>query len=59
MQLEKHSPYEDEIFLTSNKIQINDPRIFFLKAYIPLIEDNYEFNDCKSDDLFIVIANLL
>lgn len=35
---------EDEIFLTStNKIKLKDPRIFFLKAYVPLIEMNYDF----------------
>jgi hypothetical protein len=50
---------EDEIFLTaSNKIRLKDPRIFFLKAYVPLIND-YDFGLLTSEDLFVVIANLL
>jgi len=34
-------PVEDEIFLT--RIRLKDPRVFFLKAYLPLIEANFEF----------------
>lgn len=54
-----HNYNDDEIFLTSTKIKLRDPRIFFLKAYIPLIESNDDFSKCDSEDFFVVIANLL
>jgi len=41
------------------KITIEDPRIFFLKAYIPLVEDQSISHTCQSEDLFVVVANLL
>jgi hypothetical protein len=41
------------------KIIIEDPRIFFLKAYIPLVEDQSISINCQSEDLFVVVANLL
>lgn len=59
IELEAETPYQDEIFQTSTKIKIKNPRIFFLKAYIPLIENNDDFSKCDSEDLFVVIANLL
>jgi hypothetical protein len=40
---------------------LKDPRLFFLKAYIPLIENNNNnpLEKCESEDLFVVIGNLL
>ena len=46
----------DELFM---KITIEDPRIFFLKGYIPLVEDQSISHTCQSEDLFVVVANLL
>jgi hypothetical protein len=43
MEEEKSEEYNDELFI---KIPIQDPRIFFLKGYIPLVEDQSFQQNC-------------
>ena len=59
--LQTQSQYADDELFNNERIVLLDPRIFFLRSYVPLIEEceDERIRKCESDDLFVVVTNLL